>query len=238
MASSEAEESPSLPVATTTDEPTPKARSGKTSNKKKVEPVAASIAEGAAEARMVLETLDTNQCTPRTIAQAAATTTATPAPLPDIAGLSLEESEMTVLDYVRQIYSNKHDALRSAGDLKIQQWTKKSAESRMVIEGIPCWDEADEDDVFKANTKSSSSKQAFLSVEQKRNLLENFDLEGESAAASTHQSIADVSPRVQLPTARVSSTRHSRTSWTLSSSVKNPKSCAFRGISDRSACRR
>lgn len=196
-ASSEVENSSSLPSAT--DEPTPKPRSGKTA-KHKVEPVSASIEEGAAEARLVLETLDTNQSTPRANAAAATTNV-----LPDIAGLSLEESEMTVLDYVRQIYSNKHDALRSAGDLKIQQWIKKSADSRRVIEDIPCWDE-DEDDVFTANAKPSSSKQAFLSVEQKRNLLENFDLEGEHNPLAARIITDAVS--FQSSTARASSVRH------------------------------
>lgn len=100
-------------------------------------------------------------------------------------GLTLEESEMTVLNYVRQTYNTKLESLRTLGEDKILAWVMKSGESRKVIEDIACWDEEeDEEDVFGgSNAKSSSSQQAFLSVAEKRDLLENFDLEGEYLAS-------------------------------------------------------
>jgi hypothetical protein len=117
------------------------------------------IDQGAKEARSVMETLD--QPTPRATitsrrlgaASAAASPLPTASALPlladesvaesnnEIITLTDEQTEMTVVEYVRAMYEAKHRAMKEDGEAKIRLWQERAQGAREIIEGIRCRDE-------------------------------------------------------------------------------------------------
>jgi hypothetical protein len=110
------------------------------------------IDQGAKEARSVIENLD--QATPRAKVKAptGATSTQTleatpPGDTPEDSkddreiSLTDEQAEMTVVEYIRSMYVDKHRAMKSGGEAKIKLWEDRARGAREIIEGMRCRDD-------------------------------------------------------------------------------------------------
>ena len=110
------------------------------------------IDQGAKEARSVIENLD--QATPRPKSQAPSNATPMPPLETSPPGASPEDStvdreisltdeqaEMTVVEYIRSMYVDKHRAMKSDGEAKIKLWEDRARGAREIIEGIRCRDD-------------------------------------------------------------------------------------------------
>ena len=110
------------------------------------------IDQGAKEARSVIENLD--QATPRAKVKAPTSATSmqplegtplgvTPEDSKDSREISLtdEQAEMTVVEYIRSMYVDKHRAMKNDGETKIKLWEERARTAREIIEGMRCRDD-------------------------------------------------------------------------------------------------